>query len=1186
MNMKENLPFRVILLHLCLWVFCPFTSWAQQPSLPSGAPSYTVLLAGRWSPGQSTAAPLPLLQEQLKLAGEKSAMVFIGNPFLPAALPGVSAPNRKELEAQLQTQLGYLQGYPGKLILLPGEHDAKGNLVQEVRNQERFITTYLKNEKLFLPENHCPGPAEVSLTQDVHLFLMDTQWLLPNRRMDEEEEQRSCPTTGVTATLAALDDVLRSNEEKNLLVVMSTSPKMKSLERRLMHRQLAQMYTQHSGVVHAEGNSASLSHSRQDSIHYLGLGLGQEKAKLGHDAAAAFTENAPGFAKLLYFPNGETWLEIWTAPDVKSTQGKVAYRTLLSRKPTQKQVEEETKKLNLNFAGQKDALPASLVYRASGFREWLLGKNYRPEWETPVSLPVFDIGTQNGGLKVVQKGGGFQTVSLRLEDSTGRQYVLRSVEKYPDAALPRILRHTLAADVVKDQISASHPYGALVVPRLANAVGVYHTNPQYFIIPDDPRFGKYLKGFANTIGMFEERPDEDMSDLASFGRSENVVGTDKVLENTLEDQNDQVDQRSVLRARLLDFFIADWDRHDDQWRWAEFKKEGKGKLYRPVPRDRDQAFFVNQGVIPNIASRRWIMPKVQGFDESLRDIKGFNFNNRYFDRYFLTGLERQDWVAMADSVEAGLTDAAIEEAVRQLPAEIQKVSGQQLAQTLKARRATIKRDAQDYYEFLAHKVDVVGTDQEERFEVLREPGGATLVTITKKKDADAENVLYRRRFLPDETREIRLYGLGGTDEFIVRGKAADGIRLRIIGGEGQDLITDSSSVVGLRRLTYVYDQPNGAQLQLGPEARNLTHLRNTPVYDRKSFKYNYLGPLGSVEYNRDDGLILGAGVLLKTQSFQKEPYGMMHRLVGSYAFNTQSFLVDYASHFTNLRLGLDLKVNVNWKSPGFAENFFGLGNETPYNPDIDIENYRFESSQFYTNLLVGRKLSEYETLFVGPAYQSVNVDQIPGRFLPMQLEGTEQGIGYYEPKSYAGARLEYVLDSRDLAALPSKGVHWQVAADLLKGTKQGSSDVARVHTQFAIYKTLRVPLKLTLATRFGGGHTFGNSFEFFQAQFLDGPSMLRGYRRNRFSGQSSFYNNTEARLRLFSFTTYLFPASLGVFGFHDVGRVWMDNEDSDKWHTGYGGGVWLSPLNQVVISLGMASSQEQTQFLLRAGFLF
>ena len=1180
--MKQSVPYQVTLFLLFISFTFSTSSWAQMPALPSTAPTHTVLLAGRTAPGQSTAVPLPLLQSQLEKAGKNSSLVFIGNPFEPFTLPGVSAANRQEQEAQLQTQLNFLKGYQGRLVLLPGEHDGKGRLVQDVRNQERYIEQYLQKENIFQPENHCPGPTEISLTEDVHLVLLDPQWLLPNRRMDEEAEQRGCPTVGSTTTLAALDDVLRNNEDKNLLVVMTVPPKMKKLEHKLLHRQLTSFYSLYSGLVHVEGNSPGLQHQVKDNIHYLGAGRGANNVQAVKDAATAFSEKTPGFVKLLYYPNGETWLEIWTAPNLQSTTGQVAHRALISRKATLKQIKQQVSQMNLNFAGQTSTLPASTYYKASGFRHWLMGLNYRHEWKEPVSLPVFDIGTMHGGLKVLQRGGGFQTKSLRLADSTGREYVLRSVEKYPDAALPRILRETLAADVVRDQISASHPYGALVAAPLAEATGVYHTNPQYFIIPDDPRFGRYLKGFANTIGLFEERPDEDLSDLASFGNTENAVGTPKVLEKLQEDQDDQVDQLSVLRARLLDFFIADWDRHDDQWRWAEFEKEGKGSLYKPIPRDRDQAFFVNQGVIPNIASRKWLLPKVQGFDEQLRDIEGFNFNARHFDRTFLTGLERAQWLAMADSVERALTDEAIETAVRQLPAPVYQQSGEWLTKTLKARRAHIKEDAEHYYLFLARKVDVVGTDQDDYFTVQRQPDGSTVVSMYKKEPSP-QNLLYRRNFLDSETNEVRLYGLGGNDTFVVSGQAEETMRIRIIGGEGEDAITDSSSVEGLRRLTYVYDTKEGTKLQLGPEARNLTSSR-PPAYNRFAYKYNYLGPLVSAEYNRDDGFLLGAGVLLRTQGFQKEPYAMEQRIVGSYAFNTNSFLIDYAAHFPDLRLGLDLKVNVNWKSPGYAENFFGLSNESPYDPDADIQEYRYQSSQFYASTLLGRKLSDYETVFVGPAFQTVNVERRPNRSLPETENG--QLEGYSLPHAYAGARLEYVLDSRDSKVLPAKGVFWNISANLLKGTNATSADVALVHSQLAFYKTLRIPFKLTLATRFGGGHTFGNSFEFFQAQTLDGPTTLRGYRRNRFSGQTSVYNNTEARLRLFSFTTYLFPASIGIFGFHDVGRVWVDNEDSDKWHRGYGGGIWLSPLNQVVISAGYATSAEENLLLVRAGFLF
>jgi hypothetical protein len=40
--------------------------------------------------------------------------------------------------------------------------------------------------------------------------------------------------------------------------------------------------------------------------------------------------------------------------------------------------------------------------------------------------------------------------------------------------------------------------------------------------------------------------------------------------------------------------IGDWDRHEDQWRWAPEKTE-KGKKYLAVPRDRDQVFYSSDG---------------------------------------------------------------------------------------------------------------------------------------------------------------------------------------------------------------------------------------------------------------------------------------------------------------------------------------------------------------------------------------------------------------------------------------------------------------------------------------------------------------------------------------------------------------------------------------------------------------
>ena len=136
--------------------------------------------------------------------------------------------------------------------------------------------------------------------------------------------------------------------------------------------------------------------------------------------------------------------------------------------------------------------------------------------------------------------------------------------------------------------------------------------------------------------------------------------------------------------------------------------------------------------------------------------------------------------------------------------------------------------------------------------------------------------------------------------------------------------------------------------------------------------------------------------------------------------------------------------------------------------------------------------------------------------------------------------------------------------------------------------TILLPIiknRLILAERIGGGHNFGD-FEFHQAQYLGSEDNLRGYRKYRFAGRSKVYNNLEARLRLANFKTYLFPGSLGILGFYDVGRVWVDNDNDNDWASGYGVGFWISPLRRIVLTFTYTASQEDKLPLVSFGWKF
>jgi len=57
--------------------------------------------------------------------------------------------------------------------------------------------------------------------------------------------------------------------------------------------------------------------------------------------------------------------------------------------------------------------------------------------------------------------------------------------------------------------------------------------------------------------------------------------------------------------------------------------------------------------------------------------------------------------------------------------------------------------------------------------------------------------------------------------------------------------------------------------------------------------------------------------------------------------------------------------------------------------------------------------------------------------------------------------------------------------------------------------------------------------------------------------------------------SYLFPGTLGLVLFNDVGRVWIKNESSTKWHDAYGGGFYFIPFKLVIISSTIAFSEEE-----------
>ncbi|WP_217601568.1 BamA/TamA family outer membrane protein [Chitinophaga sp. GbtcB8] len=816
----------------------------------------------------------------------------------------------------------------------------------------------------------------------------------------------------------------------------------------------------------------------------------------------------------------------------------------------------------------------------SGLHRTLFGESYRKLWAAPVTLKVFYLSKEKGGLTILQQGGGLQTRSLRLRDASGQEWVLRTIQKYPERALPKNLRATVTKDILQDQVVTSHPYSALTVPPLATALGIPHANPQIVYIPDDPALGEYRKDFANAVFLIEERAPAD---------AEDTDNTEKV-QRKLEDDNDvHVDQQIVLRARLLDMLLGDWDRHEDQWRWTK-KKEKKNTDYTPLPRDRDMVYYNTTGMFPWIVSHQWLKSKFQGYHDNIRDINGFNLNARFFDRYFLNGLSEADWQQQIRYVQTTLTDSLISEAIHRMPDTIVKLSGEKLIKTFIARRNGLEKTALKYYRFISRYVDVPASDKQELFDIRKQPDGYVDVTICKiKKDGTTSDTLFKRVFDPAVTDEVRLYGLDGRDIFNVTGNERSRIRIRMIGGSGKDTFLVAQHMPEKGRL-YIYDRADKDNyIPAHINARVKTSNDSTVnSYNRRNFTFDRLGPLFSATYNPDQGLMLRANMMFEKQGFRKEPYAQQHQLIVSYVTGRQSFILQYLADYKHLIGKNDLRINVLSRGPHNLGNFFGLGNESVFvdEGDKEISYYRNRYDLINGDVRLYRNLGKYFTVSAGIAGQF---------YTSREANNTHRFLGVYntafpdqhvfDDRLYAGLIAGVTMDTRNNATSPYKGFSWNTVLTGLRQTNGDHLTSGKLTSEFSFYTRLLGDSTLVMANRVAGGTTFGDP-AYFQLMQLGGAQMLRGFHTNRFSGKTGVYHNLELRLKLFDFTSYLLPGSVGLIGFNDVGRVWQPGEKSDKWHDGYGGGIYIIPAELFIVQVSVGASEEGRLTYFSAGFRF
>jgi hypothetical protein len=772
-------------------------------------------------------------------------------------------------------------------------------------------------------------------------------------------------------------------------------------------------------------------------------------------------------------------------------------------------------------------------------------------WTAPLRVEVGDLSELGGGIPSLWIGADPTTKTLHLRGADGKHYVLRSVDKFVKHGLPESERGTPIETILQDQISAHHPSAALVVAPLLRAAGVLHADPRLLVVPDDPRLGEFREEFAGLLVLFQERPDEGQEGVAGAAASSTRAGTERLLKLLDQDAGHRVDARAFLTARLVDLLVGDRDRKVTNWEWARFD-DGDRHVWRPVPRNHDQAFVRLEGFLRGRLRR--YNPRLVAFGEDYSSIVGLTRSAWDIDRPFLAGLDKSAWDSVVTDLQGKLTDSVIDAAVQQLPPEHHRLVGADMAQTLKRRRDRLQQAADKFYQIVSGYADIHASNQPDRAVIDRIDENRLEVWLSSRGGGGGERrqtPYFHRTFDRRETREVRLYLLGSADRAVVRGTAQPRIRVRIVGGDGADALIDSSQVG--ERLTDFYESGDR------PE---------TPDWGRM------LRPAPVASFNADHGLILGGGIVRDAHGFGAVPYS--HRLVLRSGVSTSGrFLFEYRSDFPRIAPRLSAAVHAVLSGVHRAR-FHGFGNETERQPETDfhrVTQYRAVVAPTLTVLPLSRVRFSF-----GPVLKVTSTSSEPTRI----VQDTLYGAGLF---GQVGAQAAVEADIRDQSMWTTRGLRLGVGASVFPAVLDVSEVFAEVHGELATYVSMPIPTKPTLAIRLGGQKVWGR-VPFHEAAYVGGENSLRGFEIQRFAGDAALHGNAELRLTLVRFS-FLFPTELGVLGVADVGRVFLKTEPSGRWHAAEGAGIWIAPLRRAyTVSFTLVRGTEQTLLYVRTGFQF
>jgi hypothetical protein len=1196
------------------------TNYKEEINAENGKKAHTFFLVGDAGNGvfKDSLNDSNALGNRLNKADKNSTLLYLGDNIYPSGMPNCKDKNRNEAESKLQEQINIASTFKGKTIFIPGNHDWYSNGNEGLKRQQEYVESKL-GKKSFLPKNGCPIES-IDITEDITLIIVDSQWYITNwdnhptinenceiktRNHFLDEFRSEIKKARGKTTIVAIHHPMFTNGphggKYSFKSHMSPFPILGSLKNLLrkttgisnadiqnthyneLKKYLTAAAQQNDNVIFVSGHDHSLQYIVKNDIPQIISGSGSKVEPVKSTDGSVYAHAVNGYAILEVFENGASQVKF-----INAKNNKTEFETSVI-KPSQRLSNDIITK---EF---QDSIQASIYTETetskSNFYSFLWGNRYRKYYSKPITAKVVTLDTLLGGLTPIRKGGGTQSRTLRLKAKDGKQYVMRAMKKnaaqyiqasmFKNQYVQKQFENTASEDLVKDVFTGAYPYAPFVVGKLSEAIKINKLNSKLYYIPKHDVLGQFNAEFGNELYLFEEHPADGNLTIEDENFTGSIYSTYDVFKKIQENENQVVDEKEYIRARLFDMLIGDWDRHQDQWRWLEFNEDNK-IIFKPLPRDRDQAFSImSDGFILSTAVKLIPMAKLlRKYDDDLVDVKGFNIEPFPIDKAFIRHLNEEDWKEQVAFIQNNITNEVIDEAFSNIPSELNNETIANIKSTLKARKNNLQEIANRYFNLISKYAVVTGTNKKEYFTIKILKNNDVEVTIQRKKKDDSIEPYFTAIYKADVTKEIWLYGLDDDDTFETIGKS-NKIKIRIVGGQNNDSykVSDGRNVV-------IYDyKTKKNDITLAKKATlKLSDSYDTNTYDFKKIKTSQNQFIPIIGANPDDGLKIGFNNTFTNFGFERNPFTSQHQLKAAYYFATNGYEVNYRFEVANVVKNVNLEVNAGIQSPNFTFNFFGYGNETSnLDDDLGLNHNRVKVRSLNFNPQLKWRSRSGVSITWGLNYDNIEVDNTQNRF----VENNPELPNYiFDEVQFFGSNLSFNFENYDNKAYPTMGMKINIQLGHKTNLDNNDRSYNYIIPEISFNHKIDAQGKWVVATKLKSHINFGNEFEFYQAASIGGTDGLRGFRNQRFTGNQSFYQNTDLRYSFSSMKTKLIPVRVGIYSGFDYGRVWLNGEDSKKWHNSYGGGFFINGAELLSANIGLFNSSDGIRAAFSLGFQF